>query len=220
MTLDAVVDNDVLIKAACYRLLAEIHDLLKEGGDVGVLGAARFVVRKRLQRHPGIRSSAGALQCWADFLLVADELEPTKAEVELATSIEEAASRLGVMLDSGESQLCAIAICRSQPILVTGDKRAIQGMSAISGQVVEILQLCNRVMCLEQILKTVASHLGAALSRVQICAEPDVDRAISICFECSSYSEDPEFQPIGLESYINDLISSAPTMLVGSDNQG
>ena len=43
---DVAVDNDVLIKAACYGLTTE----LDASRSLGVLGAARYVVAKRIER--------------------------------------------------------------------------------------------------------------------------------------------------------------------------
>jgi hypothetical protein len=45
----AVVDNDILLKCACYRLLGEVLDYFGGPGSIGILGAARFVVRSYIQ---------------------------------------------------------------------------------------------------------------------------------------------------------------------------
>src|SRR5258708_33350948 len=44
----AAIDNDVLIKTACYSLLMEVSQQHRGTGSVNVLGAARFVVPARL----------------------------------------------------------------------------------------------------------------------------------------------------------------------------
>ena len=54
-------------------------------------------------------------------------LNPTPQEISLAANLEEAAAKCAVELDTGESQLVAILLQRSGPLLLTGDKRAIRG---------------------------------------------------------------------------------------------
>ena len=55
-------------------------------------------------------------------------LEPTASEIELAAEFEAQAQRQNVPLDSGESQLAAIALSRAARGILTGDKRAITAL--------------------------------------------------------------------------------------------
>lgn len=213
MSLDAVVDNDIVIKGACYALLGELLAGFGGGASLGVLGAARYVVRDRLSRHQGLRDRVRAEASWAAFLSAVHELEPTDAEVELATLIEEAAGKAGVSVDVGESQLCAIAISRDTPRVITGDKRAIQGIEAILGVVDQLAELSGRVGCLEQVVAAVAERIGGPAVRALVCAEPDIDRAVSICLHC--LREDAgDFDRDGLDSYVRHLRSLAPTLII------
>ncbi len=217
MGLEAAIDNDVLIKAACYCLLSEVADALGGAGSVGVLGAAKFVIRDRLRRRGDIRDPEAAKASFAAFLDVTTELEPTKAEVSLATAIEEAATLESVALDSGESQLCAIVLHRAIRLLITGDKRAIAGAEQIKTRVAELSGLENRVACLEQLVLGIVNRLGPSESRSRICSEPDIDKALSICFSCSGAQELEGFARVGLQSYIGHLREAAPTVLYATD---
>ncbi len=205
----ALVDNDVLIKGSCYGLLQELTTRLAE--TVGILGTARFVVASRLTKSPSIVDRTQAKASWDVFLRVTHELEPTADETELATSIEEAAVLSGVELDTGESQLCAIAILRSVSCFVSGDKRAIIALESLREDISILALLAGSITCLEQIVRELIGHLGSTDLRARICGEPLVDRSLSICFSCNS----PEiaFDGSGLDSYIEDLRRRAPTML-------
>jgi hypothetical protein len=140
-------------------------------------------------------------------------LEPTEAELAIATEFEEHALLLGVGLDNGESMLSAIALSRGWSLVLTGDKRAIRAMEEIQNVVADARALHRRVICLEQAVAGIALRNGADRIRVAICAEPDVDKTMSICFQCTGPSELPNFQPVGLASYIENMRASAPTVL-------
>lgn len=82
-------------------------------GRRGVIGTSRFVAGKRLKRREADPQAAQARL--AAFLGIAVELEPSEEELRLAATIEAEAATAGLELDSGESQLCAIATARSIP---------------------------------------------------------------------------------------------------------
>jgi hypothetical protein len=210
---EAVVDNDVLIKLAAYLLLGEVLALFGGSHVVGVLGAARYVVRHRLERHPAVEDKTLAQAHWVEALGGLEELEPTSDELTLATSMEEEASANGLPLDTGESQLCAITIVRAVPLMVTGDKRAIEAIEAVLESLAPLAALSKRVACLEQLMSALVRRLGAAATRDFVCAAPGVDKALSICFGCSA-GQDAPFDPSGLVSYIAHLRTLAPTILV------
>jgi hypothetical protein len=214
VALEALADNDILIKGAAYRLLSELVEAVVSAAErVGVLGAARFVVRNRLEKHPGLKSRAAALSHWEKFLARVEELEPTDAEVALSTLIEDAALRQLQPLDSGESQLCAVAITRGLDLVLTGDKRAVTAAEMLLPHIAELAALRGRMMCLEQAAAHLVAKTGAASTRSSICAEPAIDIALGISFECASAKLRPAFYPEGLPSYIEDLRRHAPTLL-------
>lgn len=204
----AVIDNDALIKAAAYRLLADSAELI--GSPVGVLGAARFVVQSRLEHHPGIIDSTEALACWGDFLACAEELEPTTQELDLATELEVAAADAGLHLDSGESQLCAILASREYDLLVSGDKRAAAAANDLLSRVASLDAVRGRWFCLEQLISTLAQRIGVDEVRSRVCNEPDVDTSLRMCMSCGAEHHQANE---GLSSYIRDVRASAPALL-------
>src|ERR1039458_89319 len=110
----ALVDNDILFKGACYGLLdAFLAPVSVAGDSFGILGAARFVVSKKIIKKAPHKGIAAAHEHLATFLGRAAVVEPTEDEQRMAAEFELAAQRAGLGFDAGESQLCSILICRS-----------------------------------------------------------------------------------------------------------
>src|SRR4051794_32397779 len=117
-------DNDVISKSACYGELDELvwtQEVDSKG--IGVLGAAPFVIRRKIQKGNIKGDRDAALKLVDAFMARAHKLEPTEKEQQIAADLESAAQQRGVSLDVGESQLCAILVERNSPLLLTGDKR-------------------------------------------------------------------------------------------------
>jgi len=207
----SLIDNDVLLKGACYGLLSDFIPLDRE--IIGVLGSAKFVVSKRIARLKLSGETASVLSRLHVFLAQSATVEPTSDEIGFAAELESTALRLGLTLDSGESLLCAVMVNRLIPSLLTGDKRAIRTIEVLLRVVPELYFIGGKVRCLEQlVLKCLERGKGPAL-RAAICAESSIDRALSICFSCTSptWVEASSFE--GVSSYIADLRSDAPTAL-------
>jgi predicted nucleic acid-binding protein len=204
------VDNDVLIKAASYQLTVEFWP----SETIAVLGAARYVVVGRIDRMSLAGDRSTVRRVAIELIDAATELEPTDEELRLATQIETRAQRAGLSLDPGESQLAAIVIGRSISLLETGDKRAIQVLEALLEHLTEVNSLCGRVRSLEQkVLRCADAGDPNALAH-SICAEPDVDKALSICCHCYSPATlAGTLDRDALESYIQVLRSAAPRVL-------
>lgn len=217
MTPEVSLDNDTLIKLAAYRLLYRAIGAVGRGRPVGMLGAGRFIVPHALRRHRHINDRAGALADWSNAGSRLEVLEPTNDEVALAASIEETATAHGLAMDTGESQLCAIAIARGMSHIVTGDKRAISAAEALQ-RFVEVLRvLGRRLVCLEQVLAGLVRDVGVGPVRTAVCSEPGVDKAAAICFACSGMTSGTAVDPAGLVSYINAVRGTAPSLLWHGD---
>ena len=215
--INKLADNDVLIKCAAYRLLAWLD--AKGPGAVGVLGAARYVVSTAIASHDRLKDRESAQAVWSSFLSEALELEPSPDEVKLATRFEQAANELGLALDVGESQLCAMAIQRPGTVVLTGDKRSIRAAESLRSVVDGFASLDGRLACLEQVLDAICAELGFGAVRPRVCAEPDADKALSVCFSCWSAEVDGD-GGAGLDSYVSNVRASAPNLLVESLRNG
>ena len=210
------VDNDVVLKAACYRLASRLWPADAEEGCPAVLGAARFVLASAITRGSRVRDQAGARRELAEFFGRAAVLEPTDAELDEAAELEQLAQRVGVELDVGESQLAAMVSARGIPWLDTGDKRAVRALEALVARSQTCARLCGRVRCLEQLLSMLLdeAHDGFDAISGAICGERDVDKAVSICFSCySGGGATREAARAALAAYVAVLRGVAPQML-------
>jgi len=182
-------------------------------GLVGILGASRFVVRKRIAKA-GLRGdSAVALSCFESFLAGSEIVEPSPDEQAIATRLEAAAQKMALNLDAGESQLVALVVTRVLPWLLTGDKRAITSLEMLLPAETCLSAVGGKIRCLEQLVMDALLMGDANKVRRAICAEPSVDKALSICFSCTSAGADPATAQEGLASYIADLRSRAVHVL-------
>ncbi|MCI0613011.1 hypothetical protein L0244_08475 [bacterium] len=181
----AVVDNDIVFKGSCYQLL---DDIIPEVHTerVGVLGATRYVVSKKIRKAHLSGNVQSAIECFENFIKKASELEPTIAEQNLAAELEFTAQKLGLSFDTGESQLSAIVITRQIPLLLTGDKRAIRSLEQMIESLQILSDLCGKIKCLEQLFVAAVQRGDIQTFRSSICAESNLDKTLTICFGCSS----------------------------------
>lgn len=207
---DVAADNDVVLKAASYR----VADMFWPDLDrVGVLGSAKFVVSSRIARGR-VRNREAASAALAALLVAVSELEPTDEEESMALALEVAAQEGRLSLDAGESQLAAIAAIRDFSCLDTGDKRGIAALERLAGASPQLTRLYQRVRCLEQLaLRAIPDDGRCALIAAQVCGEPDVDTALTICFRCVNGAPERDRVMEGLGSYVEDVRRNAPRLL-------
>ena len=208
-----LLDNDVVLKVACYALVEEtVAAATIDDIPPAMLGVGRFVVRGRLARAPKIADRARATAAFERMLAAMSLVEPDDAEMAAAADLEAEANRLDLELDGGESQLLAILANRACKLLITGDKRAIAAMATVG-------VAGGRVACLEQLMAHIVTGTGAAVARARVCAEAQVDRAITACFGCSTAAPPRDEDMLdGLASYSAHLDRTAPGVLLpGTD---
>lgn len=212
----AVADNDILYKGAWYGLL---HELLRVipclPQHTLVLGQARFVVGKRIERQQkkGVAGATEARARFAELLATLSLIEPSNAEQSFAADLENAAQQLGVPLDAGESLLCAVLVRRELTHFATGDKRAIAALEMLSGERAEFAAVAGRLLCLEQLFVRLLSVVDPHAIKKAVCQNAHVDQALANCFSCSSPEVPPERSVEGLASYIDALRAVAPRLL-------
>jgi hypothetical protein len=209
----AVVDNDILLKGACYGLLSTILLPALDQGKAGILGASRFVVPKKIIKSNLRGDPATAEAHFFSFVANHEIIEPTIAEQEMAALLEANAQKMALNLDAGESQLVAIHISRHVPLFLTGDKRAIASIDRLLDGDKRLTFIAQRIKCLEQLVRDVLTSEDADQVRTAICAEPLVDKSLNICFGCSSSSATVSTIVEGLSSYIAHLRSTAGRVL-------
>jgi hypothetical protein len=209
-----LLDNDAALKIACYSLVEQmLTAITKDGSLAAILGVGKFVIQGRLAKADNIADRQQAAQAFERFLEAASLVEPDEAELAVAAELEAEANKLNLELDGGESQLLAILVNRSCRLLITGDKRAIIAMASIG-----LSQTAGRVACLEQLMSQIVRLVGETLVRERVCAEPRIDRALTICCGCAGGQPSEGAILEGLASYIGWLGRSAPGILAdGTD---
>lgn len=205
-----LLDNDVVLKACAYRCHSEtLAAMTLDGEPPAMLGIARFTLRTRLGGQNSLTDPKGATQAFEMMLAELRLLEPTKDEIALAAELEEQASVKALDFDTGESQLVAILLLRSLPLLVTGDKRAIVAISGISLGGAE-----GRIACQEQLIARLLRDIPHTTLRDRVCAEPRADKALTACFACSAPSVSVDDVLAGLDSYTGHLREATGPMLI------
>lgn len=202
---DCLIDNDVVLKSVSYGFLDELIAGLPGGPHVpGLLGTARFVLPKRLQRRPP-KQYEQAREALSRVLAIFEAVEPSDAEAALAATLEYEAQRQAVAVDAGECQLIAILVSRGYNWLLTGDKRALAGLAAmVLPSELSSDALAGKFMCFEQAILHLVAAQGSAWVRHAICHEPDVDIAMRICFSCTS----PEVTDASWKEGLNSQVQS------------
>lgn len=102
--------------------------------------------------------------------------------------------------------------------MLTGDKRAIAAIEAVARALGCATGATGRVACLEQLFMELLAHCEAEWLHERVCSEPEADKALSVCFACSSPTFVVDSAVDGLVSHINDLRIQAPTILVATDD--
>ena len=209
MTRAILFDVDVAWKVCAYGATSSfINATRTRQAPPAMLSVSRFVLRSLANRRPGV-DSAPDLDQQVDHLIAnAVLVNPTPEEIAFAEKLEEKASRLLLEFDVGESQLLAVLVHRCAELLLTGDKRAIRAMYLL-----DIDNIDGRIAALEQVFATMIVPDGLSPLRDAICANPRVDRAMTVCFACASPTVSTADVNAALASYVGSLRAESGNLL-------
>lgn len=211
------IDNDVLHKTTVYGLLADLLQArMKDAAQYFMLGAARFIVARKLKKNPPSRGYEVAMAEFETLVPLIEILEPQDGELRIAAELEYAAQQADVDLDSGESMLCAALLHRGLDYLFTGDKRAIFAIQQLLDAGTIPNELEKRILCLEQLFIGLLDGGNGERIRAAICSELKADIALSNCFSCRSTGTTIDSWRQGLASYVGDLERRAPKVLAST----
>lgn len=216
MAEDCLIDNDVLLKVCAYDLVDEFLELFV-GSRLLILPTAQYVVESVIKRTGRIKDKVRAADNVKRLVASASTIEPTADEIEAAAALEEQAHQGSFELDNGESILFVLLASQKAGVLLTGDKRAIAALEKVSPSLSDPSTVTERIAGLEQIISSLIQRRSPEEIAAKVCTEPDVDKAIAICFRCSSGNFDASSTSEGLTSYIGDLRRAAPTLLIPDD---
>ncbi|WP_285308781.1 hypothetical protein [Stenotrophomonas maltophilia] len=201
MALRLLIDNDVLIKLAHWELLDLLPPSLGvDWGDVATLESLKFRARRGDKK---LFQSAEIAAALLDRLMITADLP--------AADLADISQMQGIVgLDAGEIALLAACLSDPDTMLVTGDKRALNALTAsCPPELTE--RLCGRVICLEQLMVLMAEKAGPSgvIEGVMRCREIDAAvRAVVGPSGCShaSFKE-------GMDSYIGNLRHATGALL-------
>lgn len=211
---EAAIDNDVILKGVSYGLFADLLASVPGAPyQYGILGTAKFVLRKVLQKRPPHRAEAAKAELEA-ALVALEILEPTEQETVLAAQLEFEAQQHAAPMHVGECQLVAMLVIRELSHLLTGDRKAIEALASIASPVgIDPARLSARFICFEQAIRHLVIAQGAAVVKAAICAEREVDSAMRACFSCASPEVGEESWMAGLDSHIEALRAVSGSLL-------
>jgi hypothetical protein len=209
-----LLDNDVVLKMCAYAAATRLLEVSTFAGQPpAILRVASFALQSQVKKSRLVVDHELAAAQLAIVLVAAQILEPTDREIDYAADLEERATGLGLELDPGESQLVAVLLHRSSPLLITGDKRALRALSAVATD-----QVNHRMACLEQLICAAITDESLGPLRAGVCASKGIDRAVTNCFAC--YTEEVGLEQVqeGLTSYISAIRQQSGRLMVESND--
>jgi len=211
-----LIDNDVLLKVCAYDLVDEFLELFAST-QLLILPTAPYVVESVIKRTGRMKDKARATASLHRLVAAASMVEPSADEIQAAAVLEEQAHQENFELDGGESILFVLLSNSKAKVLLTGDKRAIVALEQVSPSLSKPASVARKITSLEQVISALIQKKSPEEIAAKVCSEPDVDKAIAICFRCSSGNFEPNSTMEGLASYIGDLRRAAPTLLTPDD---
>lgn len=189
------LDNDALHKLAALGLVDEA--LAAIGADeLRVLATAKFKFMVAKNPDKGRAKFGGVV--WERLravLEVTGGVGPTDAkDLDVLTDVLD--------IDEGEAVLFSAAARLPESVLVTGDKRSLQALAGAPSCEEIVRALSGRVLCLEQVIERLISHVGFETVVTRTTQSTLADASLSAVF---GMPRTPESVAEGLESYISDI---------------
>lgn len=201
-----LTDNDVVSKLAHWRLLHHLPAIYScTIAEIVALPSLVFRAAKAVAKPDKLFRDSETAAYALEFLSVLPE--PGKPSGELLSELQTIPN-----IDAGEAVLLAIALSNDKSLFATGDKRAIKSIGDLQAEG-KYLGLAGRAICLEQILTCMVKLLGFDAVQSSIRTDAHIDTATKMIWG-SRVDAPPESVEEGFRSYIDDLISSAPSLLI------
>ena len=190
-----LADNDVLLKAAHWKLLDFIPGCTGIGwGSTAVLESLKHRARRK---DPKLFRSAGPADDLLACLNQTASLPPPDRSV-----IERLQGAVG--LDAGEILLIATLCACDDGYLITGDKRSLRALAQKEFRDIAA-KLRGRVISLEHLLTYCLQELGANQLAQQILPHRDMDSETRCIVPIPADATEIGIRQ-GLDSYLNELV--------------
>ncbi|MHC6228174.1 hypothetical protein ACYU03_25955 [Pseudomonas sp. X10] len=210
MALKLFIDNDVILKLAQYGMLEHLPKLFtrSETIQVLVLDSARYKLLPKQNPLKLCKSEEAAAQI-STLLGLAHKI--SASEVDLGV-LEQLNAVPGI--DAGEALLFAAAAADAECVVLTGDKRALIGLSEHHLEAIAPSLRC-KIITLEGLIQGFV-ELDHSGTQHAIRSNPAVDKALSMVFGVSTAATEETVQA-GLNSYVGhirkllgDMINNGP----------
>jgi hypothetical protein len=210
-----LADNDFVLKIASFNLLPEAIALFAiEPSDVYVLPTLKYMLARR--------TKSLVAQCGPEGIARAEAFIQNVREIDGIPDSEDMYSLNNVtdpntgqlFIDPGEQVLFASARHFENPLLATGDKRCLFGLTAAPSCEAIHERLKGRVICLEQVLLWLIASNGFdyVVSRVVPVLELDCDKAIRSAFG-SGYNASSSNVVYALQLYVDEVSNKTAGLL-------
>lgn len=210
MALKLFIDNDVILKLAQYGILEHLPKLFTRSGEiqVSVLDSARYKLLPKQNTLKLCKSEEAAAQI-TTLLSFAQKVSAADVDLDVLEQLNAVPG-----IDAGEALLFAAAAADADSVILTGDKRALNGLS--EHQLEALAQsLKSKIITLEGLIQGFV-ELDQSSTQHAIRSNPTVDKALSMVFGVSAAASEESVQA-GLKSYVGhvrkmlgEMINSGP----------
>jgi hypothetical protein len=174
---ELLLDTDFIIKMARYSLLAEFDVLMKEHGHAASPFRYLYEIKGKVRRAATdpARSEFGshiALNTCRSFVADGLEMGSTESDFDVFNQLREIEG-----MHQGEAILVAYMLHKPGALMVTGDKKMIDGLRTPDGERFRPI-LKGRIVHLNRIIRTLAFSDKWDEVRDRICKNPTCDAAL------------------------------------------
>jgi len=197
--LQALVDNDILLKLCAFDLLDPALDRLSLAPENVIVRDATYHSIRRSRQIAGRWGAATVNRAMVFLERVTRIQDPAdQSELDLLTAVER--------IDPGEAELFVYAGEYAGAVLLTGDKNSLQALAAHEPARAIFARLAGRVIILETIVLALIRSMGFPAVRTSVCANLQADNAMR-----SAFGSGPRAQEVNvihtLNGYVQDLES-------------
>ena len=191
MRVELLLDTDFIIKMARYSLLGAFDELMKARGHAASPFRYLYEVKANMReagRDP-TRSKFGshvALNSCRSFVADGLEMVPAQEDIDVFTELREIEG-----MDQGEAILVAYMLREANALMVSGDKKMIDGLNTRDGDKFRPA-LLKRIVHLNRIMWTLAEGEGWDEVRDRVCKNAPCDAALYDALEPSLSKPDAQ----------------------------
>lgn len=166
-----LADNDIILKLAQCNLLVNLPDLLESSAPFFVSPTAKYQLLPKNEdkalKRCGNQESLDRLRSFLDIAEVLPQIKDTALLFKLDSTDG---------IDDGESFLFAASVEVSGPLLITGDRRALNSLLKHQSELPSVFSvLQNKVVTFESALLLAIHKFGIAIVKQKLLGSPKPD---------------------------------------------